>query len=103
MKAATKYQDSGEGALQVLIDEAGLYYEGDPFTRPDPSGIPGVWLVILDSDIPMKQSDWRAFVVYTNDQCFEEVDVNASIEQYGTAAMKERFIGNSFNLPFREI
>ena len=97
-----RYQDSGSGAIQVLVDETGLRYSGTPFTIPDPGDIPGVWLVILDSEIPGKQSDWKAFLVYTNDQYFEEVDVTRAVEQYGTTEMKKRFIGNTFNLPLVE-
>ena len=97
----TTYEDSGSGAIQVLVDEAGLQYSGDPYTIPDPGDIPGVWLVILTSDIPNKQSDWKAFIVYTGPGWFEEMDVAESVEKYGTIEMQKRFTGNTFNLPFK--
>lgn len=98
----TTYEDSKESAIKVLVTEAGLQYEGDVWGIPDPGCINGVWLLILEGDTIGRQSDWRAFIVYINDQTFEEMNVAEAIEKHGDLEIEQRYKGNNFGLSPKE-
>lgn len=65
-----RYSDSEEGALELLNDFCDAApidaFEDDPQFMPDPQ-VKGVWLVA----VPSLE---RAFIVYTQDNDFEECD-----------------------------
>lgn len=98
----TVHADTKENAIKVLVTEAGLQYSGEIWGIPDPGDIPGVWLIILEGETIGRQSDWRSFIVYINDQTFEEMETYYAVEKYGTVELKQRYAGNSFELPVLE-